>query len=189
MSYTADTFVADEQPTTAKWNELWNNDAAFHDGTGIQAGAILPNHLLAAASTLNSWVWDAWTPSWTALTIGNATQVCEYLKIGKTVLFHMFITLGSTSSVSTAPKFSLPVTARSSVYSLTSQVVGHANFLDNPATVDYLGEVRIEDTSTAQILAANVAGTYLTQTAITSTVPFTWANGYKIAVNGFYEAA
>lgn len=35
MAYSADSFVADEQPTTAKWNKLWNNDASFNDGTGL----------------------------------------------------------------------------------------------------------------------------------------------------------
>lgn len=40
MAYSADSFVADEVPTTAKWNKLWNNDASFNDGTGIATGAI-----------------------------------------------------------------------------------------------------------------------------------------------------
>lgn len=40
MAYSADSFVADEQPTTAKWNKLWSNDASFNDGTGIATGAI-----------------------------------------------------------------------------------------------------------------------------------------------------
>ena len=35
MAYSADSFVADEQPTTAKWNKLWSNDASFNDGSGI----------------------------------------------------------------------------------------------------------------------------------------------------------
>jgi len=35
MGYSADTFSAGEQPTTAKWNKLWSNDASFNDGTGI----------------------------------------------------------------------------------------------------------------------------------------------------------
>lgn len=35
MAYSADTFVADEQPTTAKWNKLWSNDASFNDGSGL----------------------------------------------------------------------------------------------------------------------------------------------------------
>lgn len=63
MAYSADTFVADEQPTTAKWNKLWSNDASFNDGTGIGddtidsrhyiAGSIDPEHL---ASTV--WGWE-----------------------------------------------------------------------------------------------------------------------------------
>ena len=35
MAYSADSFSAGEQPTTAKWNKLWTNDASFNDGTGI----------------------------------------------------------------------------------------------------------------------------------------------------------
>lgn len=45
MAYSADTFVADEQPTTAKWNKLWSNDASFNDGTGIADNAIITRHL------------------------------------------------------------------------------------------------------------------------------------------------
>lgn len=48
MAYSADTFVADEQPTTAKWNKLWSNDASFNDGTGIADNAILDRHILTA---------------------------------------------------------------------------------------------------------------------------------------------
>ena len=62
MSYTAGSFVADEQPTTAKWNLLWANDASFNDGTGFADnildsrmyidGSIDPEHL---ASTARWW--------------------------------------------------------------------------------------------------------------------------------------
>lgn len=45
MAYSADTFVADEQPTTAKWNKLWSNDASFNDGTGIGDDAIIARHI------------------------------------------------------------------------------------------------------------------------------------------------
>jgi len=45
MAYSADSFVADEQPTTAKWNKLWSNDASFNDGSGIADDAILARHV------------------------------------------------------------------------------------------------------------------------------------------------
>lgn len=35
MAYTAGSFTAFEQPTTAKWNQLWDNDASLRDGTGV----------------------------------------------------------------------------------------------------------------------------------------------------------
>lgn len=47
MAYSADTFVADEVPTTAKWNKLWSNDASFNDGTGIDDDVILERHINA----------------------------------------------------------------------------------------------------------------------------------------------
>lgn len=75
MAYSADTFVADEQPTTAKWNKLWSNDASFNDGTGIGddtidsrhyvAGSIDPEHL---ASTV--WGWEELSRS----TLGSAAD-------------------------------------------------------------------------------------------------------------------
>lgn len=52
MSYTADTFVADEQPTAAKWNELWANDASFNDGTGI-GDSVIGNRQLSAGKCVN----------------------------------------------------------------------------------------------------------------------------------------
>lgn len=56
MSYTPQTFVADEQPTTAKWNLLWSNDASFNDGTGIGDNAILERHLNFDVTTdANGW--------------------------------------------------------------------------------------------------------------------------------------
>lgn len=56
MSYSADTFVADEQPTTAKWNKLWSNDASFNDGSGLNniSNAITANasnHLVLTPGT------------------------------------------------------------------------------------------------------------------------------------------
>jgi len=56
MAYSADTFVADEQPTTAKWNKLWSNDASFNDGSGLNnisnpITANSANHLVLTPGT------------------------------------------------------------------------------------------------------------------------------------------
>jgi hypothetical protein len=38
MSYQANTFVAGEVPSSSKWQQLWDNDASMHDGTGLPSG-------------------------------------------------------------------------------------------------------------------------------------------------------
>lgn len=48
--YVADTFVAGEQPTTSKWNELWGNDASFNSGNGFNDSIIISRHLAAGLS-------------------------------------------------------------------------------------------------------------------------------------------
>lgn len=59
MAYSADSFVADEVPTTAKWNKLWTNDASFNDGTGIADDAIINRHIGNDAVNLKDQVtWD-----------------------------------------------------------------------------------------------------------------------------------
>ena len=70
MAYSADTFVADEQPTTAKWNKLWANDAAFNDGTGIANNAITANHISGFSYS-------------NATTISNPYKVSVYANAGQ----------------------------------------------------------------------------------------------------------
>lgn len=41
MAYTAGSFVALEQPTTAKWNQLWANDAYFYDAIQKTSGHVV----------------------------------------------------------------------------------------------------------------------------------------------------
>lgn len=45
MAYTAWSVVANEQPSTAKWNILGANDASFADGTGIAVDVIANSKL------------------------------------------------------------------------------------------------------------------------------------------------
>lgn len=49
--YTAWSVVADEQPTTAKWNIIGSNMASFNNGNGFEDSIILTRHLNAGAVT------------------------------------------------------------------------------------------------------------------------------------------
>lgn len=53
--YTAISFTAGEQPTTAKWNLVGSNDAAFNaalTGSGTISGAVLEADTIAASSLI-----------------------------------------------------------------------------------------------------------------------------------------
>jgi len=51
--YTAITFVANEQPTTAKWNLIGSNDSSFNLGTGLEDG-VIGNRQIAASAIKNT---------------------------------------------------------------------------------------------------------------------------------------
>lgn len=52
--------------------------------------------------------WTAFTPSWTNLTVGNATQNWKYCYINNVLVITGYIQLGSTSSMGTNPYFPFP---------------------------------------------------------------------------------
>jgi hypothetical protein len=187
MSYAAWSVVYGEQPSAAKWNILGTNDASFNDGSGIGAGVVLPNHLLAAASTLNTWVWDAWTPSFTNLTVGNGTLTAKYIKIGKTIIARVHFVFGNSSAVSGAVSFTLPVTSVSYPGIATVQPIGVAEYFSVSTIIE--GWVAWASTTSANVYVKNSAGTYVVFAVLSSTVPYTWATAMEIHLNLCYEAA
>lgn len=188
MAYAAISFVFGEQPSTAKWNILGTNDASFNDGTGIATGKILPNHLVTGASTLNTWVWDSWTPTLANLTLGNGSSTGAYLQRGKTIDFRWTFILGTTSAVGTNPSFTLPAATKNSVGTQGIEMFQASYADDSAGTVGPLASF-MSSTTVCRILAINAAGTYATVANVTSTVPITWATSDYIFVSGTYEVA
>ena len=130
--------------------------------------------------------WTSWTPTWTNLTVGNGTyRVAKYKQIGKTVIFAVDFEFGSTSSVSGNPlSLTLPIN-RLNVY-----MTGSFNaMLNDTGLAAYPGAINTNssDASLITIRPVNTAGTYASVAEVTSTVPFTWASGDRIQVNGIYE--
>jgi len=128
--------------------------------------------------------WVSFTPSWTNFTIGNGTQSAKYNydPIRKIVFVRVFVTLGSTSSMGTAPSITFPVTSAATPSSqFEISVAG-----------------RLKTSSTRYELAAwwaSTAGAQLLSvlsgvpTTITATSPHTWATGDTISITMMYEAA
>lgn len=191
------TAVAHSSGVAVKRNTTSRDFEVLQDGTALAASSITTAKIAAGAVTnakLSTTAgeigaaWQSWTPTWTNFTVGNAVANYHYIQIGKTVHFRVAVVLGTTSVVGTSVQFTLPVTARASVYNLDSHPLGNAMFLDT-GVADYFGIVRPDTTTTAQILAFSAAGTYVSVTALGAAVPFAWANGDKISISGTYEAA
>jgi hypothetical protein len=160
-------------------------------GTGADAFARLAvgtnNYFLQAASgqaTGLQWggSYTAYTPTLTNITLGNGTVYARYIQIGKLVAVEFEFTMGSTSAMGTNPQFTLPITAALGQYRNagvgTLQDAGTSNVPANPFFVG---------TTNVYIAALNTSGTYLNETAISATVPFTWTTNDRISVSVVYE--
>jgi hypothetical protein len=124
--------------------------------------------------------WTAWTPSLVSMVQGNGTLAARYSIIGKTVNFNFKFTLGTTSTVGTSPRFTLPT---------TPLTINNWNF-----------NVRFEDASTGAVNMASInaligfpnsailsTGNSGNIGQVTASSPFTWAVNDIIQVSGSYE--
>lgn len=132
--------------------------------------------------------WFSWTPTWSGMTIGNATVNAKFAIIGESVVCRFSCALGSTSSISSLVSFTLPVTG-DAIYASSNIVgVGTCHILDN-GTQTYLGNVELTSTTLARILAWNSAGTYVAAVGFSSTAPFTWVAGDQFNGSFVYQIA
>ncbi len=155
----------------------------------IEASDVVQYYTGAAWASVGASDFAAWTPTWTNLTVGNATQTARYSQSGKTVFFTLKLVLGSTSSVGTNPNFTWPVTAASQASAQASLV--QIAYLDATAGV-FLGVSDPRNRTTAVCGINGPSGTVQLQEqdrAVSSTVPFTWTTNDTIWIAGSYEAA
>lgn len=133
----------------------------------------------------NVGIWQTWTPTVSALTVGNGTLVARYSQIGKVINFKLRFTFGSTSSISNSPTFSLPI---ASVASSSGIALGTALIIDSGTTYPTPACAVVAD-SNVVVRAIRVNATYIEAIDMSSTIPWTWAINDIIDVAGTYEAA
>ena len=138
--------------------------------------------------------WGSWSPTFTNFTKGNATIVADYIQIGKVVFYTLSVTLGSTSTMGTAPTFSLPVNTEFSVANTNSYTLGTGGVTLAANDAVFFVRAQSAGSNTAVVTTENVsARSSYSQNAvfnefggITSTSPFTWTTGSCIDIEGFY---
>jgi hypothetical protein len=131
--------------------------------------------------------WQTWIPTWSGLTIGNATVTARYCKIGKLVFFRLVVAFGSTSSFSGNFKFTLPASVQASV---ASWMNGEAEFYD-AGTIVWHGRSVFESATECSFRVFLPSGSYISDATVSNSIPFTWSGsaGDTLACSGFYEAA
>ena len=126
---------------------------------------------------------QSWTPTFSNTTTGNGTKTGTSRRSGGWVDFTALFTLGSTSAVSGAITFTLPYAAAlviNGTFNVSAVDIGTNSY---PGTND----TTTAGGSTCLIYVTLASGTYASVAQFSSTVPFTFGSGDKIAVSGRYQ--
>jgi hypothetical protein len=131
---------------------------------------------------INPNAWVSYTPTLTGVTLGNGTITARYNVIGKTMSIRFRLQLGSTSSVTGSPSFSLPSGFTSAFTNAFPVGEGFATIGAN-----YFVTPISNGTTAITAWTMNASGTFLTAGDMTPTTPGTWGNGSLLEMNVRFE--
>jgi len=154
--------------------------------TGTDDAKFATAKALVDANILSK-AWTSFTPSWSNITVGSGTSVGYYTRIGKTIIGYIYFAMAANSSVTSNIGVNFPVSSVTVFGSSTLLKTGEISAVHS-GTV-YQGAVRWYTTSTMLCDVFQSAGTYVTSTIMTPTVPFTWATGDELFIKFTYQAA
>lgn len=130
--------------------------------------------------------WTSYTPAWTSTTnpvLGNGTLIGRYMKFGRTVICHINLITGSTTTYGAGNyNWSLPFTAANAGASL----LGTAMFL---GTARWSGSLNISPNATTLAAFFPITATNTRVDFMTATAPETLASGGQIRLTFVYEAS
>lgn len=150
---------------------------------------------VVAASKMNSQIrdvatgiqasWSTYTPTWGGTSdpaIGNGVLSGRYMRVGKTITANITIVMGSTTTYGSGTwTLSLPV---ASVFTTTTYVnLGSVSMRDTSASANSTGVAILANQTTAQMVVGSSSA------FVSTTAPWTWANGDTLSVTLNYEAA
>jgi hypothetical protein len=146
------------------------------------------------AAKIKADAWTSYTPTWTALstnpTLGNGTITGKYIQLGKTVLFRVHITFGSTTTAGSGNwSLTLPTNHNHPDYSPIGDMVagdtGGPDFTVGTAmtTVSALGG------GVNKFVCYYQTSGGVNANPIASGNPFAWGTNDIFSVTGTYEAA
>ena len=129
--------------------------------------------------------YTAYTPTYTNLTIGNGVNNFRYAQVGSLVHAYGQLTFGSTTSMGSQPKISLPVTAKLANDFYTNNI----SYVDASTTDQFFGAGYVDTTTTVRFKLPQVTGVNIFTANVGASAPFTWTTNDVINFNLVYEAA
>jgi len=117
----------------------------------------------------------SWTPTWTNLTIGNATQVATY-KLSTECNFDIDVIFGNTTSIGGDVSHSTPIAGVAFGFMKVAGTLG----IRDAGTAQYSGVNLMQSASLINYKTLNAAGTYLSQVSLSSTIPMTWTTSDEL---------
>lgn len=124
-------------------------------------------------------LWTPWVPTLSGMVLGNGSLNCAYKLVGKTCFFRFIFTLGTTSTVGAVPYFTLPITGITppSIYA----AIGEGSCVNTGGTT-YPLKSMWSSTTYSYLFHASTP-----MSALSATIPFTWASTNVMFMHGFYE--
>lgn len=141
--------------------------------------------------TLRVWEGSTWraiwrlpgsyTPTLAGMAIGtggSAANTADWSFSGGTLTVSGVITFGTSGTTFPGAVITASLPAGFTATSAAARPLGMCTFDDSGTA--HLGTVRGNTTTTVRFVALNAAGTYLTEVATSTTIPFTWGAGDQI---------
>jgi len=132
--------------------------------------------------------YTAYTPTLTAITIGNGTLTAQYARVNNFVHVTGSFTLGSTSAITGSIGISPPVNIDASM-GYAASPLGFANLYDTSSGAMNNLQVLWTSATEMRVRAINTAGAYSVMVVTSATVPLTWAVGDILTWQATYRAA
>ena len=150
-------------------------------------GPVAPTGPTGPQSSVSYITYDA---SFTNLTVGNGTVTSRYMQQGDFTSVYIRIQFGSSTSVGTGPRVTLPVNANfaSINANIGTALLGIATFRDDSSGNTIYGIITYHSASEVEIRPYYQSGSYQTISQLSSTIPFTWEYGDELFITFSYHS-
>jgi uncharacterized protein YjbI with pentapeptide repeats len=147
-------------------------------------GATGPTGAQGAASYVS------YEPSFTNLTIGNGTITSRFARQGEFTSVYIRVQFGSSTSVGTGPRVSLPVNANFASINagIGTALSGIGTYRDDSSGNTVYGIITYHSSTEVELRPYYLSGNYQTITQLSSTVPFTWESGDELFITFSYHS-